>query len=113
MYQPLPECGVGYQISQNHPLNLTQRRSIDHPRYQDLNPFEFRIDELSYRRGNPFIRPQFTRTAELGWTLMQRVNVSASYARTRYAFANISDQEIDPDTGQQRFFIQVRNLTTR
>ncbi len=108
-----PSAAVGYPISKNHQLNLTYRRSIDRPRYQDLNPFEFRIDELSYRKGNPFIRPQFTHTLELGWTLFQRINVSTNYARTLNAFANITDQEMDPITGKQRFFIQVRNLATR
>ncbi|MEQ1746495.1 MAG: TonB-dependent receptor [Saprospiraceae bacterium] len=108
-----PSAAIGYSLSDNHQLNLTYRRSIDRPRYQDLNPFEFRIDELSFRRGNPFIRPQFTHTVELGWTLFQRVNISANYAQTRYAFANITDQEVDPMTGKQRFFIQVRNLATR
>ncbi|MFN0016006.1 MAG: TonB-dependent receptor domain-containing protein [Saprospiraceae bacterium] len=108
-----PSAAIGYALSDNHQLNLTYRRSIDRPRYQDLNPFEFRIDELSFRRGNPFMRPQFTHTVELGWTLFQRVNISANYAQTRYAFANITDQETDPMTGKQRFFIQVRNLATR
>ncbi|MBK9336633.1 MAG: TonB-dependent receptor [Lewinellaceae bacterium] len=108
-----PSAALGYSLSDNHQLNLTYRRSIDRPRYQDLNPFEFRMDELSFRRGNPFIRPQFTHTVELGWTLFQRVNVSANYAQTRNAFANVTDQETDPVTGRQRFFIQVRNLATR
>jgi len=108
-----PSAAIGYALHDNHQLNLTYRRSIDRPRYQDLNPFEFRIDELSYRRGNAFMRPQFTHTVELGWTLFQRVNISVNYAQTRFAFANITDQEIDPMTGKQRFFIQVRNLATR
>lgn len=108
-----PSAAFGYALNDNHQLNLTYRRSIDRPRYQDLNPFEFRIDELSFRRGNPFMRPQFTHTVELGWTLFQRVNLSANYAQTRNAFANVTDQEFDPMTGQQRFFIQVRNLATR
>ncbi len=108
-----PSAALGYQLSKNHQLNLTYRRSIDRPRYQDLNPFEFRIDELTYRKGNPFMRPQFTHTVELGWTLFERVNLSTSYARTLNAFANITDQEIDPMTGKQRFFIQVRNLATQ
>ena len=108
-----PSAALGYSVSKNHQLNLTYRRSIDRPRYQDLNPFEFRQDELSYRRGNPFIRPQFTHSLELGWSLFERVHLSASYARTLNAFTNISDQELDPATGKQRFFIQVRNLATR
>ena len=108
-----PSAAVGYSLSEHHQINLTYRRSIDRPRYQDLNPFEIRQDELSYRRGNPFIRPQFTHSLELGWSLFKRVHVSASFARTLNAFANISDQEVDPVTGKQLFYIQVRNLATR
>jgi len=108
-----PSAVLGYALHKNHQLNLTYRRSIDRPRYQDLNPFEFRIDEISFRRGNPFIRPQFTHSLELSWSLFQRIFVSANYSRTLNAFANISDQETDPVTGKQRFFLQVRNLATR
>lgn len=108
-----PSAAVGYSINDNYQINLTYRRSIDRPRYQDLNPFEIRQDELSYRRGNPFIRPQFTHSLELGWSLFKRMHFSASFARTLNAFSNISDQEIDPVTGKQIFFIQVRNLATR
>lgn len=108
-----PSAAFGYELGKNHSLNLTYRRSIDRPRYQDLNPFEYRIDELSFRRGNPFMRPQFTHTVELGWTMFQRINLSASYARTLNAFANVTDQEVDTLTGKQRFFIQTRNLATR
>ena len=31
---------------------------IDRPAYQDLNPFEYLLDELSYWKGNPFLMPQ-------------------------------------------------------
>lgn len=112
-WSAFPSAAVSYQVSKNHQLSLTVRRSIDRPRYQDLNPFEFRIDELSYRKGNPYLRPQFTQSAEIGWTLYQRVHLSANYAKTRNAYSNISDQMYDPVKQQQLFFIQVRNLATR
>lgn len=108
-----PSAAISYEASPKHQFSLTVRRSIDRPRYQELNPFEFRLDELSFRRGNPFLRPQFTQSVELGWTLFQRIHASANYAKTRNAFANISDQEYDEVSKQQRFFIQVRNLATR
>ena len=94
-------------------MNLTFRRSIDRPRYQQLNPFEQRLDEISYRKGNPFIKPQYTQSVEMGWTLWQRANLSVNYAKTKNAFAEISDTEVDPLTGKQRFLIQTRNLATR
>jgi hypothetical protein len=108
-----PSLALGYQFSKNVAMNLTFRRSIDRPRYQQLNPFEQRLDEISFRKGNPFIKPQYTQSVEMGWTLWQRANLSVNYAKTNNAFAEISDTEIDPLTGKQRFLIQTRNLATR
>ncbi|MBL7817685.1 MAG: TonB-dependent receptor [Saprospiraceae bacterium] len=108
-----PSLALGYQFSKNVAMNLTFRRSIDRPRYQQLNPFEQRLDEISFRKGNPFIRPQYTNSVEMGWTLWQRANLSVNYAHTDNAFAEISDTEIDPLTGKQRFLLQTRNLATR
>ncbi len=108
-----PSAAIGYQVSKNWGLNLTFRKSIDRPRYQQLNPFEFRLDELSFRKGNPFLRPQYTQSFELSSTLFQRANLSVNYSKTRNAYAEISDQERDPITGKQRFFIQQRNLANR
>ena len=108
-----PSLALGYTFSKNVAMNLTFRRSIDRPRYQQLNPFEQRLDEISYRKGNPFIKPQYTQSVEMGWTLWQRANLSVNYAKTKNAFAEISDTEVDPLTGKQRFLIQTRNLATR
>ena len=107
-----PSVALGYELSKNVAFNLTYRYSVDRPRYQDLNPFEYRLDELSYRRGNPFLRPQFTQSIELGTTLFQRANITVNYAKTNDAFAQISDQAIDPTSGKQIFYIQKRNLAT-
>ncbi len=108
-----PSVAVGYEVTKNFQLNLTYRHSIDRPRYQDLNPFEYRLDELSFRKGNSFLRPQFTSSIELSSTLFQRANMSIKYSKTNDAFANISDQEIDSITGKQRFYIQARNLAVK
>lgn len=108
-----PSAALGYQVSKNVGLNLTFRKSIDRPRYQQLNPFEFRLDELSFRKGNPFLKPQYTQSFELSTLLFQRVNIGVNYAKTRNAYAEISDQEVDALTGKQRFFIQQRNLANR
>lgn len=108
-----PSLALGYTFSKNVAMNLTFRRSIDRPRYQQLNPFEQRLDEISFRKGNPFIKPQYTQSIEMGWTLWQRANLSVNYAQTKNAFAEISDTEVDPLTGKQRFLLQTRNLATR
>jgi iron complex outermembrane recepter protein len=108
-----PSAALTFEFSKKLSTTLTYRRSLDRPRYQVLNPFEFRLDELSFRKGNPFVRPQYTQSVEWGFLMWQRINFSVNYAQTTGAFTEISDQEIDPTTGKQRFFIQTRNVATR
>ncbi|MEO1438226.1 MAG: TonB-dependent receptor, partial [Bacteroidota bacterium] len=51
-----PSGGLTYQAHQMHQLRLNYSRRIDRPNYQDLNPFEFQLSELSFQRGNPFLQ---------------------------------------------------------
>ena len=53
-----PSLSLNYQINENNTLNLSYGKRIDRPAYQDLNPFEYLLDELSYWKGNPFLSPQ-------------------------------------------------------
>ncbi len=49
-----PSGGVTYYINKSNALGVTYSRRIDRPSYQDLNPFEYKLDELTYEKGNPF-----------------------------------------------------------
>lgn len=100
-----PSGGLTYTINPKNSLSLTYSRRIDRPSYQDLNPFEYRIDELSYRKGNVNLRPQMTHSLELGHTWMYMVNTSLSYGRTEDFFTEITDT-----TEVLRSFIIPRNL---
>jgi hypothetical protein len=53
------------------------------PTYQDLNPFENKLDELTYEKGNAFLRPQYTNNVELTHTFMGFLNTSAGYSLRR------------------------------
>ena len=56
-----PSAALSWNINQKHALNLTYSRRIDRPSYQDLNPFENKIDELTYEKGNAFLQPAIHR----------------------------------------------------
>jgi len=49
-----PNAGITWQVNQNNSLGLSFSRRIDRPKYLELNPFENKLDELSYQKGNPF-----------------------------------------------------------
>jgi iron complex outermembrane receptor protein len=51
-----PSGAISFRASKNHTWNLNYSRRINRPSYQNLNPFEYRIDELVYSKGNPFLK---------------------------------------------------------
>ena len=108
-----PSLAFGYTLNDKNMFNLTFRRSINRPSYQDLNPFENRLNELTFEAGNPFLRPQYTNSVELGYTLMQMVNFTAGYNKTTDYFTQVTDLRFEPTSGKESFFITNKNLATK
>ncbi len=110
-----PSAALSYNFNDKHAMNFTYRRSIDRPAYSDLNPFESQLDELTFQKGNPFIRPMYTNTVELGYTFMQAATLSVNFARTNDYFAQITDSEVFTVNGAKayRFFVVQRNLAVK
>jgi iron complex outermembrane recepter protein len=102
-----PSGALSYMASMNHMWNLTYSKRIDRPGYQDLNPFEYKIDELTFQKGNAFLRPQYSNVYELTHTFKYRYNTTLSYTRT----TDFSSQIIDYDG--YRSFVTQRNLASQ
>jgi iron complex outermembrane recepter protein len=103
-----PSGALTFAASQKHMFNLTYSRRIDRPGYQDLNPFENKLDELTYQKGNAFLRPQYTNSIELTHTFLYRFNTTLGYSRIK----DFSTQLIDT-TEKTRAFITQRNLASQ
>jgi iron complex outermembrane recepter protein len=86
-----PSAAITYSLNKKMGLNLTYSRRIDRPSYQDLNPFEFKLDELTYQKGNPRLRPQFTNSFELSPTFGGFPVLTLGYSRTKDVFTQILD----------------------
>ncbi len=86
-----PSAGFSYTASQKHIWGLRYSRRIERPNYQDLNPFENKLDELTFQKGNPFLRPQYTQSLELSHTYNYTLNTSLSYSNTSGFFAQVTD----------------------
>jgi iron complex outermembrane recepter protein len=85
-----PSFALTYNAAKNHSVNLNYSRRINRPSYQDLNPFEYRIDELTYYKGNAFIQPRYTDRIKLTHTFMSKLTTSLSYYYTSNDYNNIS-----------------------
>lgn len=103
-----PSAGLTYKYSAKNSMSLTYSRRIDRPTYQSLNPFESKLDELTYQKGNAFLRPQYTNTVQLSHTYAQKLTTSLSFSDTQDFFAQISYT-----TEGNRSFMTTRNLASQ
>lgn len=85
-----PAFSLNYQIHPEQALSLSYGKRIDRPSYQNLNPFEYLLDELSFWKGNPFLQPQINHKAELMYSFHQTV-ISFAYSLTNNYAAQITD----------------------
>ncbi|GAA0871769.1 outer membrane beta-barrel family protein [Gangjinia marincola] len=100
-----PSGGLTYQASQHHSLAFIYSRRIQRPNYQDLNPFEYQLDELSFRRGNPFLQPQYTENVKLSHTYKYTLTTSLSYSYVSDFFAQVTEA-----VGENQNFLSTRNV---
>ncbi len=102
-----PSAGITWNMNKDNAFALIYTRRIDRPNYQELNPFEFKLDELSYRKGNPFLNPQYSDKIELSHTFKYATTSSVGYSNTQDFFAQITDT-----LSGGRSYITSRNLAT-
>lgn len=100
-----PSGGVTYMASQKHMWRLNFSRRIQRPNYQTLNPFEQQVSELSFQKGNPFLRPQLVWTSSISHTFKYRFTTSLSYSYAEGFFAQITDT-----LGTNKTFLISRNV---
>ena len=102
-----PSAGLTYDHNATNSFALNYSRRIDRPTYQDLNPFEYKLDELSYSRGNAFLRPQYTQNVQVSHTHKYTLTTSLSYSHTTDVVAQLTDTiEVN------RNFIGPKNLAS-
>lgn len=102
-----PNAGLTWDFSPQHSFALNAGRRINRPDYHVLNPFNNQLSQLSYEKGNPFLRPEIVNNMELGYTMAHRYNFKLAYSRTTDQITRlIAPDEEDPRAG----FITWANL---
>ena len=102
-----PSGAITWNVNKKNTLNLTYSRRIDRPSYQDLNPFENKLDELTYEKGNAFLKPQYTDNLELTHTLMGFLNTTVGYSYVTNYATQVTD------TTANATYVQQQNLATQ
>jgi len=84
-----PSVFVSYNANPKNSFTISASRRLQRPNYQDLNPFTFFLDSLSYRQGNPYLTPQFSYNYELKHTYNNKFSTTLNYTNTTDVISNI------------------------
>ncbi len=103
-----PSAAISYNLNAKNTFGLTYSRRIDRPSYQDLNPFENKLDQLTFEKGNAFLRPQYTDNLELSHTFISKINTSISYSHVRDYAVTITDT-----TNGNATYVQQQNIASQ
>ena len=88
-----PNIGVEQKLNDKNKLSLSYTRRIDRPEYGQLNPFIFYLDRYTYRKGNPFLKPQYTNTAELSYVLKDKYIFTFNASRINHIIEEFLTQD--------------------
>ena len=78
-FNPFPTLHLKYDINEYHAIQLSYSRRVNRPSSRVLNPFLNTTDPMNLSAGNPYLKPEFTHAAELGYLFEYKVtNLSIS-----------------------------------
>jgi hypothetical protein len=103
-----PSAAITFNKNPLKQWSLTYSRRIDRPAYQDLNPFEFKIDEYTFMKGNVNLRPQYTNSFGITHTYKYKLNMTLNYSHVKDLFTQIVDT-----TEKSKAFASKKNLATQ
>ena len=103
-----PSAAISFAKGKNHQFNITYSRRIDRPSYQDLNPFEFKLDEYTYMKGNTELSPQYTNSFGFSHTYKYKLTTALNYSHVTDVFTQLIDT-----TEKSKSFMTRKNLATQ
>ncbi len=103
-----PSASVTFNKHMMKQWTLSYSRRIDRPAYQDLNPFEFKLDEYTYQKGNTDLRPQYTNSVGLTFMYKFKLVTTLNYSHVKDVFTQLSDT-----TDKSKAFLTKQNLATQ
>ncbi len=86
-----PSAAITFNKKPTMQWGLSYSRRIDRPAYQDLNPFEFKLDEYTFQKGNTQLRPQYTNSVSLTNTYMYKLTTTLTYSHVNDVFTQLVD----------------------
>ena len=105
-----PTAFISYKANDKNNFTLSYGRRINRPNYQDLNPFTFFLDSLTYRQGNIYLRPQYTHNIELTHSFMSKFITTLNFSTTDDVISQVI--KLDPNDPNSKIrYLTVDNVS--
>ncbi len=101
-----PTAFISYKVDKKNTLTLAYGRRIQRPNYQDLNPFTYFLDTLSYRQGNIYLRPQYAHNIDLTHSFNGKFITTFNFNKTD----DIISQIVKPVPNSKIRYLTVDNV---
>jgi len=86
-----PNASFSWNETSADQWTLSYGRRIDRPNYANLNPFEFKLDDYTFSKGNTQLRPQYADNLQLGYSHKNDLTVTLNYSHVSNLFTTIPD----------------------
>ncbi|MBK0381457.1 TonB-dependent receptor [Pedobacter sp. SD-b] len=77
-----PNLSYARELDKKNKLSISYDKGIVRPRYDQLNPFSYYLDQYTYNQGNPQLRPCYVNSAKIEWEHNSKYLVSLFYNYT-------------------------------
>jgi iron complex outermembrane recepter protein len=101
-----PTAFVSYKLDKKNTLAIAYGRRIQRPNYQDLNPFIYFLDTLTYRQGNIYLRPQYTHNIDITHSFNGKFITTFNYNNTD----DVISQIVKPEPNSKIRYLTVDNV---
>ena len=103
-----PSASITFNKNPMKQWSVSYSRRIDRPAYQDLNPFEFKLDEYTFQKGNTTLRPQYTNSISVTNIYKYKLTTALTYSHVADVFTQIVDT-----LEKTKAFLTKKNLATQ
>ncbi len=103
-----PSIAITFNKNPMNQVGFSYSRRVDRPAYQDLNPFEFKLDEYTFQKGNTNLRPQYTNSFGITHSYKYKLNTRLNYSHVTDIFSQLIDT-----AETSKSFISKQNLATQ
>ncbi len=93
-----PSASIGRKITNDLTASLAYSYRIDRPRYSNLNPFRYFLDQYTFEAGNPNLAPSLTHSGKFNLAYQGQPFFNIEYKHTKDAMVEVTEQDDDAGT---------------